>query len=70
MRFTLSEPKRAPIDPAAWGRSPFVSTRPGRYGLGLWEADRMIAASGGKVHRRYDPSSNELVTELSFPGLQ
>jgi signal transduction histidine kinase len=67
VRFTLAEQKRTPIDPSAWGRHPFTSTRRGHYGLGLWEADRAIAASEGVICRNYDAASSELVTALSFP---
>ena len=64
--FELREPKSAPVDPSAWGRAPFVSTRRGAYGLGLWEADRLVRANGGEVSREV-LSDGKLVTKLTFP---
>ena len=64
--FELREPKSAPVDPSAWGRTPFVSTRRGAYGLGLWEADRLVRANGGEVTREV-LSDGKLVTKLTFP---
>ncbi len=65
--FELREPKDAPVEPANWGRAPFDSMRHGHYGLGLWEAQRKIAASGGEVHRRFAQDAMELITTLLFP---
>ncbi len=67
--FVLTEPKDAPLDPANWGRVPFVTTRRGGYGLGLWKMDRDVAACGGEVHRHYNPEAMTLTTTLSFPAL-
>ena len=64
--FELREAKSARVDPAAWGRTPFHSTHRGAYGLGLWEADRIVRANGGKVERTVLPDGT-LVTKLSFP---
>ena len=66
--FELHEPKDAPIETASWGRAPFASLRQGHYGLGLWEAQRTIAASGGEVQRRFSLDAMELITTLSFPA--
>jgi len=63
--FSLREPKAKPVDPDAWGCVPFVSTRRGSYGLGLWDADRVVQANGGSVGRVYE--DGHLVTTLSFP---
>lgn len=65
--FELREPKDAPIETASWGRAPFASMRHGHYGLGLWEAQRTVAANGGEVQRRFTPDAMELITALGFP---
>ena len=65
--FELREPKDAPLEPASWGSQPFAPVRRGHYGLGLWEARRVIAASGGEVERQFEAETMELVTRLSFP---
>ncbi len=65
--FELREPKGAPVETASWGRAPFASMRHGHYGLGLWEAQRTIAANGGEVQRRFAPDAMELITALRFP---
>ncbi|MEQ1861500.1 MAG: hypothetical protein ABMA13_16385 [Chthoniobacteraceae bacterium] len=65
--FELREPKDAAVETASWGRAPFASMRHGHYGLGLWEAQRVIAANGGAVERRFAPDAMELSTRLRFP---
>ena len=65
--FELCEPKDAPVETASWGRAPFASMRHGHYGLGLWEAQRVITASGGEVQRRFVQDAMELITTLRFP---
>ncbi len=65
--FELREPKEAPVETANWGRAPFATVRHGHYGLGLWEAQRVIAASGGDVQQRFAPDTMELITTLLFP---
>jgi hypothetical protein len=65
--FELREPKDAPVETASWGRAPFAAMRHGHYGLGLWEAQRTIAANGGEVRRRFAPGAMELITTLLFP---
>lgn len=67
--FTLSEPKAAPVDPSEWGRAPLVSTRGGHYGLGLWVAQRDVAASGGTIERAYDAATQTLTTSITFPAV-
>jgi hypothetical protein len=64
--FELREPKSEPVDPASWGSFPFASTKRGGYGLGLWQADRVVSASGGTVCRQFLPDG-KLVTKLAFP---
>lgn len=65
--FELREPKDSPLETASWGRAPFASLRHGHYGLGLWAAQRTIAAMGGEVRRRFAPDAMQLVTTLLFP---
>ena len=65
--FELREPKGAPVETASWGRAPFASMRHGHYGLGLWVAQRVIAANGGEVQRRFAQDAMELITTLRFP---
>jgi hypothetical protein len=65
--FTLREPKAEAVDPAHWGRSPFISTQRSGYGLGLCNALAAIEASGGELVWRFDAPAMELVTTISFP---
>lgn len=65
IEFELREAKRAPLDPSAWGGQPFVSTKRGGYGLGLWQAAQIVAANGGKISRAFLPPGT-LVTKLTF----
>lgn len=66
--FELREPQPASIETASWGRAPFASTRPGHHGLGLWWAQRVVAANGGELVRRFATETMELVTTLRLPG--
>lgn len=65
--FELREPKDAPVETAGWGNAPFAAMRHGHYGLGLWEAQRTITASGGEVRRHFAKDTMELITTLLFP---
>jgi hypothetical protein len=65
--FELREPKDAPVETAGWGSAPFAAMRHGHYGLGLWEAQRTITASGGEVRRHFAKDTMELITTLLFP---
>ncbi len=65
--FELREPKVDSVDPARWGRNPFVSTHRGRYGLGLCGVVSAIEASGGEIGWSFDADGAELVTTVSFP---
>lgn len=66
--FTLTEPKKDPVDPSHWGEAPLNTTQRGAYGLGLWSVERSVKASNGEIHRHYDSAGKELVTTLSFPA--
>ncbi len=64
--FELRETKREALDPSGWGERPFISTKRGGYGLGLWQAAQLVVASGGEVTRCYLPKGT-LVTKVVFP---
>jgi hypothetical protein len=65
--FELREPKLAEIDIGSWGREPFTTTRAGHQGLGLWHAQRVVTANGGKIEWSFLEDTMELVTSLRFP---
>ena len=66
VEFELRETTRESLDPSSWGVQPFVSTKRGGYGLGLWQAAQTIAANGGEITRAFLPKGT-LVTKLTFP---
>ncbi len=64
----ISERKgRAPVGLDQWGSSPLAHVRRGHYGLGLFYADRIVAAHGGVVERVFDPKASVLTTSLTWP---
>ena len=65
--YELHEPKKGPVETRRWGYSPFVSKRHGGYGLGLWEARRIVEANGGKITHEYSEKTRELSSTLTFP---
>lgn len=56
-----------PSDPATWGREPFVSTRRGGYGLGLFRARRILELHGGEIVASHDSARARLTTRVSLP---
>ena len=52
----LRTQKRGLWKPGDGGFAPFVSTRRGGYGLGLWETRRIVEANGGSTHSTSMPS--------------
>ncbi len=64
--FELREPKKAVLDTSTWGQ-PFTSTRRDRYGLGLWNARRLMAASGVSFTQTYVPAESCLLTQFVLP---
>jgi K+-sensing histidine kinase KdpD len=54
-------------DPASWGEEPFVSTRRGGYGLGLFRARGFLAVLGGALHISHDSGSNLLLSRVTLP---
>ena len=65
--FELREPKDAPVETAGWGSAPLASMRQGHYGLGLWDAQRTVTASGGEMRPHFSQDAMELITTLLFP---
>ncbi len=62
--FELREPKPEPVDTTGWGQ-PFVTTRHGGYGLGLWSAHRMLQANGATLTQHYTDGC--LISRMVFP---
>lgn len=56
-----------PSDPSTWGREPFVSTRRGGYGLGLFRARRILELHGGEIVASHDSARARLTTRVSLP---
>lgn len=59
--------KSVPSDPSTWGREPFVSTRRGGYGLGLFRARRILELHGGEIVASHDSARARLTTRVSLP---
>ena len=67
LRLEVIEEKSAPVDPTEWGTAPLVTTRRGGYGLGLFNARRIIAMHQGVWSARFDSKAAALVTRVSIP---
>lgn len=65
--FELHETKKEPVDPKGWCTNPLQSSRRGAYGLGLWQAQRIVQAHGGDLSQRYVPDGGSLVTTVWLP---
>jgi signal transduction histidine kinase len=65
--FELEESKTEPVDPEGWCTNPLQSTRRGSYGLGLWQARRIVEAHGGELNQRYVADGNWLVSTIWLP---
>jgi K+-sensing histidine kinase KdpD len=64
----ISEGKAAVSgNPENWGREPFVSTRRGGYGLGLFRARMIISTHGGDIHFAHDAQRALLTTRITLP---
>jgi K+-sensing histidine kinase KdpD len=65
----LSESKsQAPAtDPETWGEDPFVSTKRGGYGLGIFRAKTLLSVQSGELQISYDSGRNLLVNRVSLP---
>lgn len=64
--FELREPKTGVLDTSCWGE-PLVTTRRGGYGLGLWSAQRLLAANHARITQQQSPGDMTLVTRVSVP---
>ena len=60
----LKEPSGNPDN---WGRSPFLSTRRGHYGLGLFRSRRIIDAHKGSIEFMHDRRIEVLCAVVRFP---
>lgn len=68
MNIEISERKAAPeSSPEEWGLAPFVSTRRGGYGLGLFRVRAVCGAQNIGFRQRYDADAGELVSSLAVP---
>lgn len=67
--YEFREPKSAAIETKLWGHAPFHTTRRDGYGLGLWEARRLVEANKGTISHAFDLETKQLVTRLTFPIL-
>jgi signal transduction histidine kinase len=65
--FELEEAKAEPVDPGGWCTNPLQSSRRGGYGLGLWQAQRIVQAHGGELSQRYVPEGKSLVSTVWLP---
>ena len=64
--FELREPKSAALDLSTWGQ-PFVSSRRGSYGLGLWTARRLLKANNATLRQSYVPEEGCLISQIILP---
>lgn len=61
-----SKPAFAPdLAPEQWGSFPLYSTRPGGYGLGLYQARQIVQAQGGDLEIQW--KKGVLITRLTLP---
>lgn len=66
--FDISEPcVSAPSSPQTWGMEPFVTTRRGAYGLGVFRARMILAAHHGDLVYHHDPAQNLLTAKIILP---
>ena len=65
----LTETKTLPPagDPEAWGDDPFISTKRGGYGLGIFRAKSLLSVQGGELQISYDSGRNLLLNRVSLP---
>ena len=62
------EPKKSfesQVPPEEWGNAPLITTRSGGYGLGLFRAQKIFDAHGGKFATHY--RDGVLITRMSVP---
>jgi len=64
--FSIREAKTEEIDPAQWTQ-PLQKVSHAHYGLGLRRARRIIAAQGGELTAKFDPTSRMLTSTITLP---
>jgi nitrogen-specific signal transduction histidine kinase len=68
LHLRLEEDKPVPpVLPEGAGGRPFVTVGRRAYGLGLFYAQRVIAAHGGALSAHYDSAARRYVTEITLP---
>lgn len=55
--------------PETWGGEPFISTRRGGYGLGLYYVRRVVGTIGGSFHATQDPERGVVTSCIRLPVL-
>lgn len=66
--FELRQPLASVAsDPATWGIEPFVSSRRGAYGLGLFRARALLSLMHGELAYSHDAGLGELLTRVTLP---
>jgi len=64
----ISEPcASAPSSPEMWGMEPFVTTRRGAYGLGVFRARMILSAHHGELVYHHDYAQNLLTARFILP---
>jgi len=64
--FSIREAKKEEIDPAPWTQ-PLQNVSHDHYGLGLRRARKIIAAQGGELTAKFDPTSRTLTSTITLP---
>lgn len=54
-----------PLPPDEWGSQPLLSTRPGGYGLELFQARQIMASQGGNLE--IEATGQEILTRITLP---
>lgn len=64
--YELREPKNEELDPTNWGE-PFLTSRRGGYGLGLWNARRLLAVNNARIEQQYLAKDSVILTRIALP---